>query len=140
MTVHQNSVFANSFHTNLHFQRLGFLIGEHSDNKKVPIPWHLGSSRFMPIFILVEKVVLLVCTKSVLIMSFPARTINKTPLNKTSSNSILVSNICVADVLQCNRLLLWPFCYHCRSVNRRVDMILTLPQIVYKYTPFPEME
>ena len=35
----------------------------------------------MPIFISVGKVVLLVCIKSALIMSFPARTINKTPLN-----------------------------------------------------------
>ena len=35
----------------------------------------------MPIFILVGKLVLLVCIKSVLIMSLPARTINKTPLN-----------------------------------------------------------
>ena len=35
----------------------------------------------MPIFILVGKLVLLVCMKSVLIMSLPARTINKTPLN-----------------------------------------------------------
>ena len=35
----------------------------------------------MPIFILVGKVVLLVCIKSGLIMSFTARTINKTPHN-----------------------------------------------------------
>ena len=34
----------------------------------------------MPIFILVEGVVLLLYTKSASIMSFPARTINKTPL------------------------------------------------------------
>ena len=35
----------------------------------------------MPIFISVGKVVLFVCVKSALIMSFLARTINKTPLN-----------------------------------------------------------
>ena len=35
----------------------------------------------MPIFILVGEVVLLVCIKSASIMSFPARIINKTPLN-----------------------------------------------------------
>ena len=34
----------------------------------------------MPIFVLVRKLVLLVCIKSALIMSFPARTINKIPL------------------------------------------------------------
>ena len=39
-------------------------------------------SRYIPIFILVGKGVLLVCIKSALIMSFPARTINKTPLNR----------------------------------------------------------
>ena len=35
----------------------------------------------MPIFILVRTLVLLVCIESALIMSFPARTINKTLLN-----------------------------------------------------------
>ena len=40
-----------------------------------------SSSRYMPIFILVGKVVLLKGIKSVLInMSFPAQTINKIPL------------------------------------------------------------
>ena len=33
----------------------------------------------MPIFILVRGLVLLVCIKSALFMSFPARTMNKTP-------------------------------------------------------------
>ena len=42
---------------------------------------YFSSSSYMPIFILVGKVVLLVCKKSALIMSFPARKINKTPLN-----------------------------------------------------------
>ena len=42
----------------------------------------------MPIFIAVEKVVLLVCIKSALIMSFPAQTINKTPLNLFSLNPL----------------------------------------------------
>ena len=42
----------------------------------------------MPIFILVGKVVLLVCIKSGLIMSFPARTINKTPLNYFHGNDL----------------------------------------------------
>ena len=61
---------------------LVFLIREHSNNKKVPISGHyFSSSRCMPI--LVGKVVLLVCIKSALTMSFPARTINKTPLTKT---------------------------------------------------------
>ena len=60
---------------------LVFLTGEHSNNKKVPISVHyFSSSRSMPIFILVEKAVLLVYIKSALIMSFPVRTINKTPL------------------------------------------------------------
>ena len=60
---------------------LVFVTGEDSDNKKVPISVHyFSSSSSMPIFILVEKVVLLVCIKSALIMSSPARTINKTPL------------------------------------------------------------
>ena len=36
----------------------------------------------MPIFILVRQLVLLVCINSALIMSPPARTINKIPLNK----------------------------------------------------------
>ena len=59
-----------------------FLIGEHSNNKKVPISAHyFSSSIYMPIFILVGKVALLLCKKSALIMSLPARTINKTPLN-----------------------------------------------------------
>ena len=40
----------------------------------------------MPVFILVGKVVLLICIKSVLIMSFPARTINKTSLKFFSPN------------------------------------------------------
>ena len=46
----------------------------------------------MPIFILVGKLVLLVCMKSVLIMLLPARTINKTPLNNDQSltNTILL--------------------------------------------------
>ena len=59
---------------------LVFLIRELSNNKKVPISVHyFSSSRFMPIFILVGKVVLSVCIKSTLIMSCPARTINKSP-------------------------------------------------------------
>ena len=36
----------------------------------------------MPVFILVGKVVLLICIKSALIMLLPARTINKTSLNR----------------------------------------------------------
>ena len=39
----------------------------------------------MPIFISVRKLVLLVCIKSALIMSFPVRTINKIPLNYCKS-------------------------------------------------------
>ena len=59
-----------------------FLIGEHSYNKKVPISVHFfTSSRCMIIVILVGKVILLVQIKSALIMSLPAQTINKTPLN-----------------------------------------------------------
>ena len=47
---------------------LVFLTGEHSNNKKVPISVHyFSSSRSMPNFISVEKVVLLVCIKSALI-------------------------------------------------------------------------
>ena len=61
---------------------LVFLTGEHSNNNKMSISVHyFSSSRFMPILIVVEKVVLLVCIKSVLIITFPARTINKTPLD-----------------------------------------------------------
>ena len=57
-----------------------FLIGEHSYNKMVSISvYYFSVSRCMPIFILVGKVVLLVCIKSPLIISFPARTINKAP-------------------------------------------------------------
>ena len=60
---------------------LVFLTGEHSNNKKVPISVHyFSSSSSMPIFVSVEKVVLLVCIKSALIMSFPTRTIDKRPL------------------------------------------------------------
>ena len=66
---------------------LVFLTGEHSDSKKVMISMHcFSSSRCMPSFILVRKLVLLVCIKSALIMSFPAPTINKTPLNFSISN------------------------------------------------------
>ena len=36
----------------------------------------------MPVFILVGKVALLICIKSALITTLPARTINKTSLNK----------------------------------------------------------
>ena len=43
---------------------------------------YFSSSRCMPIFILVKQLVLLVCINSALIMSPPARTINKTPLNR----------------------------------------------------------
>ena len=61
-----------------------FLTGEHSDSKKVIISMHyFSSSRSMPIFILVRQLVLLACINSVLIMSPPARTINKTPLNNS---------------------------------------------------------
>ena len=42
----------------------------------------------MPFFILVAKVVLLEGTKSVLIMSFPAQTINKIP--RKSSHIIVI--------------------------------------------------
>ena len=49
--------------------------------KQVPISMHyFSSSRCMPIFISVGRVVLLVCTKSALIMPFPAQTMNKKPL------------------------------------------------------------
>ena len=48
----------------------------------MPISVHyFSSSRSMPVFILVGKVVLLICIKSALIMSLPTRTINKTSLN-----------------------------------------------------------
>ena len=62
---------------------LVFLTGEHSNNKNllISVPY-FSSLRYMPIFILVGKLVLLVCIKSALIMSLPARTINKTPLNR----------------------------------------------------------
>ena len=70
MKVDENSVFANSFCTNLRFQTLIFLTGELSDNKNAPIPVHyFSSSRFMPIFISVGKVFLLVCIKSALTLS-----------------------------------------------------------------------
>ena len=42
---------------------------------------YFSSSIYMPIFILVRQLVLLVCINSALIMSPPAQTINKTPLN-----------------------------------------------------------
>ena len=41
----------------------------------------------MPIFILVRQLVLLVCINSALIMSPPARTVNKTPLKHLLLNS-----------------------------------------------------
>ena len=82
MKKHRNSVFANSFYTNLNFQTVVSLTGEHSDSKKVIISMHyFSSSRCMPIFILVRQLVLLACINSALIMSPPARTINKTPHN-----------------------------------------------------------
>ena len=83
MKMHQNSVFADSFCTSLQLQNIGFFVGEHSDNKKVPISvLYFSSSRCMPIFSLVGKVFFffLVFIKSTSIMSFPALTINKTPL------------------------------------------------------------
>ena len=53
---------------------LVFLFGEHSNNKKLLISvQYLNSSGCMLVFILVAKVWFS------LIMSFPARTINKTP-------------------------------------------------------------
>ena len=70
-----------------------FLTGEHTNNTEVPISMHyFGSSRFMPIFILVGKVVLLVCIKSTLIMSFLALTIDKTSLN-SNRNSFIRSTV-----------------------------------------------
>ena len=53
---------------------------------------YFSSSRCMPIFILVRKLVLLVCITSALIMSFSARTINKIPLkyiNVQSNHDLL---------------------------------------------------
>ena len=66
---------------------LVFRIGEHSDNKKVSISVHYFSpSRCMLIFNLVGKLVLLICIKSALIVSFPTRTIDRTPLNYGNTN------------------------------------------------------
>ena len=45
-------------------------------------------SSFMPILVLVEKVVLLFCALSGLIMSLPARITNKTSLSKEMTNII----------------------------------------------------
>ena len=65
------------------------------NNKKVPISVHyFSSSRCMPIYILVGKVVLLVCIKSALIMSFPARTVNKRPLNNSDTRKTLAKLRC----------------------------------------------
>ena len=76
------SVFSNMF----------VQTGEHSSNKKVPICLHYFScSSSMPIFISVEKVILKVCIRSAFIMSFPARTINKTPLNNFFSLETLIT-------------------------------------------------
>ena len=47
----------------------------------------------MPILILVSKLVLLVCIKSALIMSFPARTINNTPLNAQGNACVNIVDI-----------------------------------------------
>ena len=82
MKKHQNSVFTNSFAYKSEFSNVVvFLTGEHSDSKKVIISMHyFSSSRYMPIFILGRQLVLLVCINSALIMSPPARTMNKTPL------------------------------------------------------------
>ena len=52
----------------------------------------------MPIFVLVEKVVLLVCIKSALIMSFPARTIYKSPF-KTLINILIYDSLCLPLLL-----------------------------------------
>ena len=46
---------------------------------------YFSSSRCMPIFILVRQLVLQVCINSALIMSPPARTINKTPLKSITA-------------------------------------------------------
>ena len=63
-----------------------FRMGEHSNNKNVPISVHYFSfSECMSIFISAGKVVLLVCIKSVVIISFPVRTINITPLKLFSA-------------------------------------------------------
>ena len=53
----------------------------------------------MPVFILVGKVVLLICIKSALIMSLPARTINKTSLNLENLMNFVVVAIVSAIVL-----------------------------------------
>ena len=58
----------------------------------MPISVHyFSSSRSMPIFIKVAKVVLLVCMKSALIMSSPTRTINKAPLKRCKRVSYFCS-------------------------------------------------
>ena len=48
-----------------------------------------NSSRCMPILIFVRKVVILVCIKSALIMSFPPQTTNKTPLFNCENTNII---------------------------------------------------
>ena len=103
MKVHQNSVFANFVPCKSAFSNiLVFLIREHSNNKMVPISVHyFSSSKCMPIFILVGKMVLLVCIKSALIISFLARTINKTSLNFYQN---LGSVICKKMLEQCIKM------------------------------------
>ena len=78
----------------------------------MPISAHyFSSSRCLPIFILVGKVVLLVCIRSALIMSFPARTVNKTPVKGQMQRfyklvsyeravEILKNDICIAEIGQ----------------------------------------
>ena len=52
---------------------------------------YFSSTRCMPIFILVRQLVVLVCINSALIMSPPARTINKTPLNHPTKGESLIT-------------------------------------------------
>ena len=75
------------------------MTGEHCNNHKVPISVHYFSySRRMPISILVGKEVLLVQIKSDLIMSFPARTINKTLLNYLKTENHLLKRDALVEM------------------------------------------
>ena len=56
---------------------------------------YFSSSRCMPIFILVRQLVLLVCINSALIMSPPARTINKTLLKRSSELYKFIDRVCI---------------------------------------------
>ena len=77
----------------------------------------------MPIFILVRQLVFLVCINSTLIMSPPARTINKTPLNDLSVNRSLDAKNLIPSIIFCHK-----FCFKTK------ESLTTLSKGSYPYS------